>query len=147
MEKTYILSIGALVISIIALYISYKTNKYNLEITNKTNNYLSMIDIEKSLKDIPDALRFHGIEVNELKKNNLDVNEFIYLLNSFTSGTMFYIEGELANEEPFKENSYRYTMLSHPDVQNAWPFLSKMIEDSTYKRKIENTIKKIKKNS
>lgn len=60
---------------------------------------------------------------------------------------MFYMEGELANEEPFKKNSYRYTMLSHPDVQKAWPFLSKMIEDSTYKRKIENTIEKIKEKS
>ena len=71
MEITSILSICALVISFITLYISYKTNKYNLEITNKTNNCLSMIDIEKSLKDIPNALRFHGVEVNELKRNKI----------------------------------------------------------------------------
>lgn len=68
MEITDVLSIIALLIAIIALYVSYKINNHTLEIINKTNNYLSMINIEKSLKDIPDALRFHGIEVNELKK-------------------------------------------------------------------------------
>jgi len=111
----------------------------------KIGNYTTMIEIENRLKDMPNALRFHGIDPAELTRVGIDVNEFVYLLNSFSSGSMFYQEGELANDHPFKENTYRHTMLSHPEVRKAWPYLRKMIEPSTYRRKIENTIAVIEK--
>ena len=111
----------------------------------KTANYTTMIDIEGRLKDMPGALRFHGISPSELTNAGIDMNEFIYLLNSFTSGSMFYQEGPQANEEPFGEDNYRFIMLSHPDVRKAWPYLRRMIEPSVYRRKIENTITAIEK--
>ena len=102
-----------------------------------------MIQIENTLRNVSLALRFHGIEVADLEKTGVSVNEFVYLLNSFTSSSILYFSD--IDDRPFKKESYRYRMVSHPDVQKAWVYPDKMIEPSNYKTKIENTLREIDK--
>jgi len=140
----YGFSIFSLIISIVALYVTYKCNKKALELNNRNDHLLSMIQVENTLQNVSSALRFHGIEVADLEKTGVSVNEFVYLLNSFTSASIYFADTDI-DDRPFKKESYRYKMLLNPDVQKVWPYLSKMIEPSKYKMKIENTLMEINK--
>ena len=138
---TIIITISSisLFVSILAIVYTVRSNKRNIEITNRTNNHLSIINVEKSLAEIPSALRFHGINIEEVKKH-ISIEEFVYLLNSFTSGRLFYLSEDLTKKNNFNKGSYRWYIIKHPDFIKIWPYLKNMIYDKDYKRIIENTL-------
>lgn len=107
------------------------------------------VAIERSLKDVPGALRFHGITADELKKAALTAEEFAYLSSVFTAGGLHVRAASIAGtpqptNEPFPTGSYFHSLLSTPEVRHAWPVLTKMLSSSPFKHRIELTIQAIK---
>jgi hypothetical protein len=144
-----------LVLSMIALLLTFSSITfgiiYTLRHVKNTSILASnaaLIQVEKFLCDAPTALRFHGIEPEDLKNAGITEKEFVYLLTSCTGGAVYYRTSFLkVNDKPFEEGTYRYIMCLQPSTRRAWPLIRKMTADHVFRRKMDKTIELIGKMS
>jgi len=136
-----------LIFSTIAVILSITSFVWNIRINRKREidsalalNHSATINIESRLADIPSALKFHGINEDELIKYGVSSKEFAYLLNNFTMGSTYHIILK-TKDRIFKKGSYRYNMCISEATRNVWPLLKRMLEPSQYRDRIEATIK------
>lgn len=137
------ISLTALLVSVVTLCWTVWCNLKQQQSLAVTSCLGSIAQIELKLAEIPRALEFHGIGVDELKAAGISPEEFAYLLASFTAGGLYY---RLKREDPlvpFPSGSYRHTMLSSPMTRAAWPFLRKCLSASPYLEKLEATLSRM----
>jgi len=134
-------SVIALLLSLVSF--SWTIGSYFSK-THKTavsTNIIATANLERSLADIPTALKFHGIEQNDLEDAGVTPEEFAYLVASLSVGEVYHRFYNVRGTTAFKPSSYRYTMCAAPATQRAWPLLRRMLSPSAYRDKLENTIK------
>ena len=136
-----LISVTSLLVSSLALWITYRIYRLSRADVNLLENIKTMLAIEERLQDAPSLLRFHGIDETALTEIGITPKEFAYLLNSFTAGRLGYLDGGLSDSGTFKMGSYRHTMLSNPHVRKAWPLLRPLIAPSAYRDAIDKTVK------
>jgi len=140
MKEEVIISLAALLVSILTLlytlWLNNRMNKNNAMFHNLT----TIIDVEAKIADVPTVLKFHNLDPVELEKNGLEAAEFAYLLTSFTAGGIYYKTFYPDDDKPFGEGSYRYIMCTSEATIKAWPLLRNFITNTNYKKKIEKTI-------
>ena len=130
-------------ISIIALLYTCWHNDRLRRDTLRATNLSAMLDIENRILQNPELLKFHGIEIDDLRKAGITLEEFTYLLASFTAGGIYHKGMSRGSDKPFdpvKSGAYRYWMCHSEKTRKAWPFLEKMMSESAYKSRIKATI-------
>lgn len=143
------IAILALIVSCISLLYSVWLNSNMRHYSSLSNNLSSILEVEKMIGKNKNLLKYHDIDISEVDKSNIPVEELSYLLMSFTAGGLYYKIASPKDTSPFKNEypeSYRYRMCQAEATQNAWPFIEKMMSDSPYKEKIANTINSFKRN-
>src|SRR5689334_4350053 len=87
----------SLVLSVIAVIISLSSFAYTIYSGRKhertsalVTNHSAMVAVEARLSDVPAALRFHGIDPEDLARHGVTPQEFAYLVNSFSVGGTYY---------------------------------------------------------
>ncbi len=137
---TAAISIIALITSTLSAYLSIKTARRKLSIDAYTYVEQVYAQIEMQLKDTPEALRFHGITNDDLKKADLTAKDISYLLTNLTAGCM---EARALNqkEHEVEITDYKLRILQSEATRKAWPILKKMMGDSPCRQKIDKIIK------
>lgn len=139
----------AAIISCLALIVSIGT-AYSVFIYNKRKYILdayfykekSFIDLEKEIYKNPSVLAFHGISEKDLQEYNITIEEFCYLLASFT---LVCLEHRAFNtsEEKIILTEYRTNMLKCESTRRAWPLIKRMMSSSPCTSKIDKVIAEI----
>ena len=92
----------ALLVSICAIAYTVYSNKRALKNSASLNNLITIVNVESQLGDVPSALKFHGVDPNELENIGVTSKEFAYLLTSFTVGGIYYKSHFPNDMEPFE---------------------------------------------
>lgn len=138
-----VFSAVSLAVSILALRINrdnFKTRMQNHAFISNENH---MIEIESRIGQNPELLRFHGIEDPDafLKECDLTPAEFAYLLNSFTTGSIFYNTAiDEKKKTILKPNSYRWIMCKSEATKKAWPAVKMLLVENEYRDELERII-------
>jgi hypothetical protein len=135
------ISLAALLLSSASVLWSILYGNRIFRATMVAQSEASFVSIEQMLGDLPSALRFHGIAENEVTECGLTPGEFAYLLSSFTAGAIYYRTHGEKGSEPFPLDSYRGVMIRSPQTRAAWPLLRRCTDPSSYRVKIEATIR------
>lgn len=137
----------AVVLAVSSLLVSLQTRAQERKTTAIASSFSLMVGAEQMLADHPTALRFHGIEPDDLRAAGIEPEEFAYLVANFSAAGVLYRINEPTNDDPFPEDSYRYVMLEAEITQKAWPFLRKLINPQIglYGKRIEKTLEIIRK--
>lgn len=106
-------------------------------------NLNPIVQVERSLGQVPSAFRFHGITETNLSEAGVTAEELAYLVASFTSGHIYHMTHNPDAVTPFPENSYRYQMLSAPATQQAWPLIKRMLSGTNYTQRLDATLASI----
>lgn len=108
-----LISFVALIISIISFISSLLLFKENKRILQYQVNIQKISENEVLLKQNPDLLKFHNIEISELIKDNITQDEFFYILGSLRASEAFYT----VKNRKKKLSRYREVFLSNPKVR------------------------------
>jgi len=109
--------------------------------TQGWSNLHSIVEVERSLAEVPSALRFHGITEQDLQDHGVTAAELAYLVASFTAGHIYHMTHNPDASGPFPEGGYRYQMCSSEHTRRVWPLLRRFYNFSPYVQRIEDTIK------
>lgn len=133
----------AAILSLITLVWTIVSYVRQQRATSLFNNLAAIIQVEAQLKDIPSALKFHGVDPGDLEKCGITSQEFAYLLANFTASGIYYKVYEPCETGPFnpKTDEYRYRMCVADATRKAWPLLRRFIDVGNYRARIEATIK------
>lgn len=140
-----IVAVTSLVLSVVAILISLQIrsiNRKQYELNSFAIKEAKFIDIEYQICDSPELLRFHGIDHSEIEAVGLSPKEFSYLLANFTAGG---IRARAHNEkyDDIEITEYRMVMLKSKSTREAWPLIRKMMNDSAYRRKIDDLVREL----
>ena len=103
-------------------------------------NVTNIVSIERSLADVPTALRFHGISQHDLDQVGITAAEFAYLVASCSATSLFHNSSEEDPGKPFGPGNYRRRMCESADFQRAWPLLKRMMNAGTFVSRMDATI-------
>lgn len=139
----------AAIISCLALIVSIGT-AYSVFIYNKKKYILdayfyqekAFIDLEREIYKVPSVLKFHGIHEEELREHNVTIEEFCYLLASFTL-TCLEPRAFQTPEQKVLITEYRRRMLECESTRRAWPLIKRMMSSSPCTSKIDKVIAEI----
>lgn len=135
-----ITAISALVVSLIALWHANQLHRRSESSDTLLAHLSDIVQVESRLANLPDALRFHGLSINELEEIDVTAEEFAYLLNSFTIGGVWHRILDKGVTSPFAPGSYRHTMCLSPHTRKAWPLIRKMMNPSEFVNRVDRTI-------
>lgn len=135
------LALIASVISIINLifFVVLWRKQKNVGVTSITLQ--AFAELERSIANVPSALRFHGITLEELKEIDITPEEFAYLVSSFSTGYIYHYGVTPKDIKPSTVDSYRYNLLRSPSTRKAWPLIKLMLGGGKYVDKMEATIR------
>ncbi len=136
------IAIAALSISIISFVLTIWFNHRQLGVQSLTS-LSHMINLERSISNIPSAFRFHGITELQIIDADITPEELAYLVSSITAGGIYHRTHSPNCSKPFPADSYRYNMCKTEEFRKAWPLVKKMMNGSNYIQKIDKTIKLI----
>ena len=129
-----IVSVLALIVSAVAFWQTMRLNRVAY--------YTEMAQVEARLSDLPGALRFHGLAKEDLLAVGLALDEFAYLLNSFTLGSTRH-QVLSRSTKPFRPGTYRYNMCKSEATRRAWPLIKMMMNTTDFVKAIDRTIERI----
>jgi hypothetical protein len=135
-----------LIISSLALFVSAITGIWTLRHARdqaqaaRLANITSIVNIERSLGNVPTALRFHGITKDALAEVGITAEEFAYLLGSCSATSVYHNSSGEDPTRPFAAGSYRYTMCAAADFRRAWPLVKRMMNQGTFVSRMDATI-------
>jgi hypothetical protein len=135
-----------LLIALVALFVSAVTGIWTLRLNRdqlqsaRLANVTNIVNIERSLSDVPSALRFHGISQQSLDEAGITANEFAYLLASCSATSLYHNFSREDPNQPFAVDSYRYRMCATADFRKAWPLLKRMMNTGTFVSRMDRTI-------
>ena len=99
--------------------------------------------LERSLSELPSALRFHGISERDLEEAGVTAPEFAYLLANSTVGNFYHRLHDPLAKGAFPAGHYRYVLCQTADFRRAWPLIRRMMTPSNFVRRIDATIRAI----
>ena len=147
MTTTEWLTVITIILTSINVFITINISRSQRASTTVTSTLSAFLAIEKQMTNNPELLRFHGISKEMLAEQGFSVEDFSYLVESFTAGSIYHRATGDDTIRPFEPGHYRYNLLLQEDTRRIWPFLSKMLGPSKYKTRVENTIKTIEQNN
>lgn len=103
-------------------------------------NVTNIVSIERSLADVPTALRFHGISQRDLDQAGISAAEFAYLVASCSATSLYHNSSEENPGKPFGPGNYRRRMCESEDFRRAWPLLKRMMNGGTFVSRMDATI-------
>jgi len=130
----------ALVLSLVSITTTLVFTLRQIRTTSILASNAAILEVEKLLGDVPSALKFHGIQEDDLRQADITPREFAYLLTSLTGGAIYHRTVRKTNDDPFEEGSYRYIMCSQPSTQRAWPLIRRMMGEHIFRTKMDKTI-------
>lgn len=145
MSGSDLVSLIAIIIAVASFIWTWQYNKRELHYTMLSQTESIFVGVEQMLATVPSAIKFHGIQVEELAEAGVTVEEFAYILSNFTAGGTYHRTEGSNTREPFKLDSYRGTLLRSPDTRRVWPVLKRCLAPSVYRDRIEATIALIEK--
>ena len=140
MTPQLIISLIALALSILSTIISVVFALRQIKTTSILASNAAIINTERELGKVPSALKFHGINEDDLKQADITPEELAYLLTSCTGGAIYYRTLRKASDDPFEEGTYRYIMCSQPSTRRAWPLIRRLMGDHIFRTKMDKTI-------
>jgi len=141
MSPELIISLCAVVVSLTSLGFSIWSWGKQKNV-NAVSAFLAAIaQVERTLGQVPTAVRFHGIKPEELQEIGVTPEEFAYLVASFTVGWIHHYSMTPGDTDPWVEGSYRYNMFSSEPTRKAWPLIRRMMGPDKYCDKVEVTLK------
>lgn len=139
----------AAIVSCLALIVSIGT-AYSMFVYNKKKYIFdayffeerTFIDLEREIYKTPSVLKFHGINEEDLREHNITVEEFCYLLASFTLNCL-ESRALQTPEQKVLITEYRRRMLECESIRRAWPLIKRMMSSSPCTSKIDKVIAEI----
>jgi hypothetical protein len=136
------------VLSSLSLFVSIIAAVYarsSIRASTLAAHMSAIVQVESRLAELPDALRFHGLSVEDLKAAGIEPCEFAYLLNSFTLGSIRQRILSRWDRRAFPSGDYRYQMCLAKETRRAWPLVKKLMNPGAFVDRIDRTIEKIEK--
>lgn len=130
-------------IAIASLFWSIRVSVNQREQNAIIYNLTAISGVEGKIAQIPTVLRFHGIDVKELQDKGVTLEEFAYLVSSFSIGGAYY-RASPRPEKLLQPGSYRYEMCRAEATQEVWSLLRKMIAPSPYRDHLDEIVKDLK---
>ena len=140
MDTPTIIASVALVVSLFSIWWNYYSFKKGHEQSRLSENLSSLAEIKLRLGEIPDAFRFHGITAQDLLAHDVKAEELSYLISNFLAGQIYYEMVPNDVKKPFPEDDYRTHLCKSDAVQKAWPLVRKLLDNTSYRAKVELTI-------
>ena len=135
-----ITSIIALVVSLFSLGWQAITWRKQYKQERLNQNISLLAEIKMNLEEMPKAFRFHGISEEDMKTHDITAKELAYLVANFMAGQVYYETLDNNPNKPFGDNDYRTQICKTLAFKKAWPLVKKMLDDTSYRRKIEKTV-------
>ncbi len=82
-------------------------------------------EVEQMLVSLPQAFRFHGINLQPVRDKGITDEEFGYLVASFSAGSTYHRLKTRRGKTILGD--YRLRMLQVEQVRDVWPELRKML--------------------
>lgn len=145
MSLELVLAILAVIISVAGFLfavISWRIQK-NAGVT--TSTLQSFVELERSIADVPSALRFHGVTLEMLNDVGVTPDEFAYLVANFSAGYIHHFGVTPNSSAAADPSSYRYNLLKSESTRKVWPLIKLMMGSGKYIEMIEATIAVIEK--
>jgi len=141
-----IMALAAIASFVGSLYLYYRSQREQRELEARlVNNEVHLAAFEM-LKEMPRAFRFLGItdaDMKVLKNAGIKPEEVAFLNIHFRAG-LFYHEVIGSDDiSPYNPNHLRYISLNVPETRAGWKVIRKTMPDSTFKTKIDATVKLI----
>ena len=137
-----------LIISLVAVVVSLISSGFGIWSWGKQKNVNAMstflaaiAQVERTLGQVPTAVRFHGIKPEELQDIGITPEEFAYLVASFTVGWIHHHSVTPGDTTPWVKGSYRYNMFCTEATRKAWPLIKRMMGPDKYCEQLEATLK------
>jgi len=131
-------AISAVVISLLALLFSSNARVKTRTQEGAAQSLSGFANLEQMIKDVPGALRFHGITENELKIAGLTSGEMAYFLSNMTTGGIYYrTTEETGLIQFFEQSGYYGEMFKHEPTRNAWAICRCCLAPSPYREKLD----------
>jgi hypothetical protein len=137
-----IIPYAAICLSFISLLGTYWFNRRLLG-ARSMSHLAHLIQLERSVADIPSVFRFHAISEEQIAEAGITPQELAYLVASTTAGGVYHRTHSPGVETPFNEGSYRHTMCATIEFQKAWPLVKLMMNESEFTKRLDLTIEKI----
>src|SRR5438046_6838568 len=124
--------------SLVALLVSACTGVWTLRHNRdqvhvaRVANLVNIVEVERSLSEVPSALRFHGITEQALEEAGVTAAELAYLAASCSATGLYHNFSPEDPRQPFDSGSYRYRMCETADFRRAWPLLKRMMNRGTF---------------
>ena len=137
------LSLDIIKIMLVAVAFFYAVYRFNRERFRASSheNLKALISVFDSLHQNPERLKCYGISASELRKQDIDPDQFIHLLKDVIAGQLYYDTNYESDSGMFPKGCYRYNLCSLDSTKRAWPFLKFFISGSKYASLYENTIR------
>ncbi len=126
---------------IFSLFAIWVTRRMQLRLRSQEGAATALVEfanLERMIKDVPEALEFHGITDQELELAGISAGQLSYFLSNITTGGIYYrtTEGkELIRF--FGEDGYYGQTLKHIVSRNAWAICRCCIAPSKYREQLD----------
>lgn len=145
-----IASVLAFIFSIFALWISIRRQIKTRTQEGAAEALAAFATLEQMIKDVPDALEFHGIKKEALQIANISTKQLSYFLSNMTTGGIycrttekvglikFFDKKKVGHIEFFdSEEGYYGRMFKQEATRNAWAICRCCIAQSAYRKKLD----------
>lgn len=132
--------VGTLLLAIYIFWVQSRENKRLKHLETLHSNGTMLNEAWRQLVAAPEALCFHGLNEEALKKAGFTINQLVYLLISFQAADYYYQHKD-KKTGAFSTRSLRYAMLANSETRRAWPFMKPFfVASDRYVQRIEATI-------
>jgi len=131
-----ILASMAVLISVLSAFLARQALDAQLTISKNTAFFTQKAAAEGYLAQHPELLELHGIEPRLLDDLEITEHEFVYLMQSFNAGELYY---QISGSKTITLSQYRKTLLSNPKVKVAWEKLirGKLLTESAFTKAVD----------
>ncbi len=131
-------SICAVLIALLALLLTTSARIKTRTQESAAQSLSGFANLEQMIKDVPGALRFHGITEKDLEIGGITPGEMAYFLSNITTGGIYYRTTEKTGLIQFFEKSGYYgEMFKHEASRNAWAICRCCLAPSPYREKLD----------
>jgi hypothetical protein len=133
----------SLIVSLLALWQAVRIYKRQETASTRLAHLPSILAVEGSLANLPEALRFHGIDPKDLEEAGITPQEFAYLLTSFTCGGVWHQIAPPSVKTDYEIDEYRSRMCESEPTRKAWPLVRRLMNTSTFVTLVDSAIRRI----
>ena len=135
-----LISAISLVLSLVAVLLSLRANRRQEVAATMLGHLCPIVELEARLGELPQALRFHDVSVEEIREAGLEPQEFAYLVNSFTLGSVWHQIITPKIKTAYGIDEYRTRMCRSKEFRRAWPVVKKLLNPTEFVDRIDATV-------